>query len=82
MNLSTLPRKLRVRQRRGVEAGCVKTDPPRSSFSVTALHDVVFGPRLAEAEGPRQRLAGVVILRLACGDDPDRFPTRDAGSRI
>jgi hypothetical protein len=61
----------------GVEAECVETDPPRSSFSVIALHDVVLGPRLAEAEG--QRLAGVVILRLAGGDDLDHFPHEERG---
>ena len=59
----------------GVEAECVETDPPRSSFSVIALHGVDLGPRLAEAEG--QRLAGVVILRPVS----ITFPTKNAGSR-
>jgi hypothetical protein len=53
---------------------CVNTGAPGPRFSVIALHDVVFGPRLAKTEGQWQRLAHIVMLRLAGGDDPDHFP--------
>jgi hypothetical protein len=52
----------------------VKTGAPGSNVSVIAFHDMVFGPRLAKAEGQCQRLAGIVMFRLAGGDDPDHFP--------
>src|ERR1017187_4457777 len=50
-----------------------------SKFSVIALHDAVFGPCLAKAEGQQQRLAGIVMLRLAGGDDLDYFPHEYGG---
>jgi len=47
----------------------VKTGAPGSNVSVIAFHDMVFGPRLAKAEGQWQRLAGIIMLRLAGGND-------------
>jgi hypothetical protein len=48
-------------------------------LSVGALDELAFGPDLAQAERQSKRLTGIVMLRLASGDNLNHHRYKECG---